>query len=1029
MTSMHYIVPTESWASNGLDSSSDSIKTSVSTATFPQSTQETPCKPLCSSQNISSNTATTGMTIAKVQTLVADATSITAICPAKESQLTLQSQYPYSLEQSKISLSNTCNPRSASSASSLSATLSSGACDEEAFPAPTVFAARLSYSAVAATGHAHRIPHAMAIPSVHYGAHQLAVTTPCESSLSPSILPHTASFSPPKTIGLSTSPTHGESDLDLQIQSCMSNLGHTNPVELEIQSYASDTTLPQSTENLALENDKYLNDGEYTTSCKSSSSHESDLQNETGLQSKQDDHLMEQHMESADGQLLDPQHMHMYSYIPPPPMGFSYGHIHPDYYYISPQFQQLPGDASANSPSPSHAELEVANSITASASPSTVVNDLEPLGSPSEIQSPTTSVITASHSYPMNSQFQNYSQFQQYKSVPVHPYYPSHQHPIYYPGYAPHGIYANQGGIPMSAPSSSSCTYPAAGNGSGGRYMLLAQYQQPFSSTNYNGLQPIADPTMTHPAALSSNFFNQTQVAFDSTSNTANTGDTVEGQKKLHSYGENQPYHSRPFQQGKKANYFAPGQSKSYHQNQQQTYPHPSNQRARSTSISSNASTATSGHSKRQYGNSSSRGQNQQQYHHASNNMRAQERKNSFGGSDNGHNFYMTTNIYVRKLSPHVTDADFVELCKEFGKIVSSKAIIDPMTNMCKGFGFVMYETIEETQQATLGLVVKGYEVAPAKIGPRNMAVSPNQALPALDINTKELSADQETSLYVACLPQDMNEEGLLELFSDFKPISSRVMFENNVSRGMGFIKFSDRQAAKSAITKFNGAVIPGASRALRVSVAEPPGQRRHKNSHYKHHYMSRNQHYNLQSANSAKPLYFHAPQQVPWTPNPYSPQAFGQTGMYAPYYGMYSYPELPIMYGDVNGYPDTVKTGIDVSENTANTPQLYSTNSYDTEFHSAKCSTGDSDDHSTRDGYTLTKEFTHTGTDSSSDVVVLMDGKVYTDNGHEYSCNQNGFEDNVSDVTEREYVLDSNGLNDDMVECVGKALEKQCVV
>ncbi|CAG05720.1 unnamed protein product, partial [Tetraodon nigroviridis] len=43
------------------------------------------------------------------------------------------------------------------------------------------------------------------------------------------------------------------------------------------------------------------------------------------------------------------------------------------------------------------------------------------------------------------------------------------------------------------------------------------------------------------------------------------------------------------------------------------------------------------------------------------------------------------TNLYIRGLPPGTTDQDLIKLCQPYGKIVSTKAILDKNTNQCKG--------------------------------------------------------------------------------------------------------------------------------------------------------------------------------------------------------------------------------------------------------------------------------------------------------------------------------------------------------
>jgi len=46
------------------------------------------------------------------------------------------------------------------------------------------------------------------------------------------------------------------------------------------------------------------------------------------------------------------------------------------------------------------------------------------------------------------------------------------------------------------------------------------------------------------------------------------------------------------------------------------------------------------------------------------------------------------TNLYIRGLTPNTTDQDLLNLCSNYGSIVSTKAIVDPMSGKCKGEKF-----------------------------------------------------------------------------------------------------------------------------------------------------------------------------------------------------------------------------------------------------------------------------------------------------------------------------------------------------
>ena len=45
-----------------------------------------------------------------------------------------------------------------------------------------------------------------------------------------------------------------------------------------------------------------------------------------------------------------------------------------------------------------------------------------------------------------------------------------------------------------------------------------------------------------------------------------------------------------------------------------------------------------------------------------------------------------TTNVYIRGLRPETTDEDLLRMVRHYGEIISTKAIIDTQTKMCKGY-------------------------------------------------------------------------------------------------------------------------------------------------------------------------------------------------------------------------------------------------------------------------------------------------------------------------------------------------------
>uniref|UniRef100_A0A2K5F9C0 RNA binding motif single stranded interacting protein 2 n=1 Tax=Aotus nancymaae TaxID=37293 RepID=A0A2K5F9C0_AOTNA len=88
---------------------------------------------------------------------------------------------------------------------------------------------------------------------------------------------------------------------------------------------------------------------------------------------------------------------------------------------------------------------------------------------------------------------------------------------------------------------------------------------------------------------------------------------------------------------------------------------------------------------------------------------------NSSSGS-NGNDQLSKTNLYIRGLQPGTTDQDLVKLCQPYGKIVSTKAILDKTTNKCKGYGFVDFDSPSAAQKAVTALKASGVQAQMAKV-------------------------------------------------------------------------------------------------------------------------------------------------------------------------------------------------------------------------------------------------------------------------------------------------------------------------
>ncbi|XP_044221216.1 RNA-binding motif, single-stranded-interacting protein 1 [Thunnus albacares] len=145
------------------------------------------------------------------------------------------------------------------------------------------------------------------------------------------------------------------------------------------------------------------------------------------------------------------------------------------------------------------------------------------------------------------------------------------------------------------------------------------------------------------------------------------------------------------------------------------------------------------------------------------------------------------TNLYIRGLSPSTTDHDLVKLCQPYGKIVSTKAIMDKTTNKCKGYGFVDFDSPAAAQKAVAALKTTGVQAQMAK-----------------------QQEQDPTNLYISNLPLSMDEQELENMLKHFgQVISTRILRDSSgASRGVGFARMESTEKCDAVISHFNGKFI-----------------------------------------------------------------------------------------------------------------------------------------------------------------------------------------------------------------------------
>ncbi|XP_069791481.1 RNA-binding motif, single-stranded-interacting protein 1 isoform X4 [Narcine bancroftii] len=160
---------------------------------------------------------------------------------------------------------------------------------------------------------------------------------------------------------------------------------------------------------------------------------------------------------------------------------------------------------------------------------------------------------------------------------------------------------------------------------------------------------------------------------------------------------------------------------------------------------------------------------------------------NSSGNNNAGWEQLSKTNLYIRGLPPSTTDQDLVKLCQPYGKIVSTKAILDKTTNKCKGYGFVDFDSPAAAQKAVAALKGNGIQAQMAK-----------------------QQEQDPTNLYISNLPLSMDEQELENMLKPYgQVISTRILRDSNgTSRGVGFARMESTEKCETVIAHFNGKFI-----------------------------------------------------------------------------------------------------------------------------------------------------------------------------------------------------------------------------
>ncbi|KAI9919115.1 hypothetical protein PsorP6_011879 [Peronosclerospora sorghi] len=158
--------------------------------------------------------------------------------------------------------------------------------------------------------------------------------------------------------------------------------------------------------------------------------------------------------------------------------------------------------------------------------------------------------------------------------------------------------------------------------------------------------------------------------------------------------------------------------------------------------------------------------------------------------------------IFVGDLAPDVTDELLLSTFNaRFTSVRGAKVVIDPVTRMSKGFGFVRFGSKEEADQALQTMNGVFCSSRPMRV---SVATERNKARQQLGFGMTE-DEGANTTVFVGGLDPSTTEE---ELRARFSALGEVVSVKVPPGRGCGFVQYTTKEAAEVAILQMNGAVI-----------------------------------------------------------------------------------------------------------------------------------------------------------------------------------------------------------------------------
>ncbi|KAJ0109919.1 hypothetical protein J7T55_014720 [Diaporthe amygdali] len=144
------------------------------------------------------------------------------------------------------------------------------------------------------------------------------------------------------------------------------------------------------------------------------------------------------------------------------------------------------------------------------------------------------------------------------------------------------------------------------------------------------------------------------------------------------------------------------------------------------------------------------------------------------------------TNVYVKNIQTDSTDEEFRDLFTKYGDITSASLARDQETGKNRGFGFVNFTTHEAAFKAVEELNGKDFKGQDLYVGRAQKKHEREEELRKSyeAARMEKASKYQGVNLYVKNLGDDVDDEKLRSIFSEFGPITSAKVMRDAIEPG-----------------------------------------------------------------------------------------------------------------------------------------------------------------------------------------------------------------------------------------------------